>query len=125
MHLHYKGLIQCTVSAPDHLYLPLLPHRARGRLMFGLCAACMDGGVNAACTHTGEERYLRGVYTHVELTKAVEDLGYRVVAVSEVWHFDTWENGLFEPYINRYFAIKEEVCISFISREEKTIPLLQ
>ena len=82
--------------------------------MFGLCAACMDAGLNITCPHDEKERHLTGVYTHVELTKAVEDLGYRVVDVSEVWHFEEWQNGLFSSYINCYFAIKEEVFNFFL-----------
>ena len=109
VHLVYKGLIKCTVSPPEQLYLALLPFRARNRLMFGLCKTCMLEGRNRSCTHTGNARHIEGVYTHVELAKAVQDLGYRVVKVHEVWDFENWSTGLFKDYIGRYFTIKEEV----------------
>jgi hypothetical protein len=70
----------------------------------------MEEGLNESCRHKDDDRCISGTYTHVELTKAVEDLGYKVVKVYEVWHFENWSCGLFSGYISKYFAIKEEVC---------------
>ena len=38
------------------------------------------------CTHTDNERMLRGTWATIEIQKAVE-LGYRVLKIHEVWHF--------------------------------------
>jgi hypothetical protein len=69
----------------------------------------MEDGSNDPCNHSGRDRYISGVFTHVELWKAVEELGYRVVQVHEVWDFKKWSKGLFSGYIDKYFTIKEEV----------------
>jgi len=52
--------------------------------VFPLCAACAEASdTHARCTHTDEERMLRGTWTHLELRKAVEK-GYVIKRIHEV-----------------------------------------
>jgi len=68
----YEGLIYCDVLAPDDLRFGVLPSK-ESKLVFPLCAACADASdTHARCTHTDEERMLRGTWTHLELRKALE-----------------------------------------------------
>ena len=108
VHEHYKGLIKCVVLPPRDLYLPVLPAHIGGKLLFPLCWACADTKYCGRCEHTISERALHGTYCHIELVKAVS-MGYKVLEVSAVWHYDEWVTGLFSGYISKFFQIKEEV----------------
>ena len=109
VHRRYRGFIQCTVAPPSKLLIPLLPYRSPDKkLLFPLCRSCADEGVHRSCTHSGKERHLHGVWTTVELTKAVDALGYRIVQVDEVYHWDSWSGDLFRGYMNTFFKVKEE-----------------
>ena len=58
---------------------------------------------------------LEGVWVSAELAKAV-DVGYKIIEITEVWHFDktstydkeTKSEGLFSEYINTFLKIKQE-----------------
>ena len=41
------------------------------------------------------------------MDKAIE-IGYKVVTIDEVWHYEESEVGLFAPYINKFFKMKTE-----------------
>ena len=86
----------------------MLPIRtAEKKLVFPLCRTCAEEQQLDPCRHDDDQRTLAGTWTHVELIKAVE-LGYRVRSVSEVWHWDQWTDGLFSPYVKRFYTVKEE-----------------
>ena len=61
------------------------------------------------CSHSLEERLLRGTWCTPELVKAVE-VGYRIVHIHEVWHFpeEQRQDGLFADYVNTWLKIKQE-----------------
>ena len=110
----YFGLIQCQVLPPRHLYHPVLPYRHEGKLLFPLCAACVEQEISkrpldrcAECIHTDEQRALTGTWCSPELSKAV-DLGYEIQYIYEVWHFDETCEGLFKDYVNTWLKIKQE-----------------
>ena len=73
----YKGLIYCSVIPPRGLLHPVLPYRALDKTCFPLCRTCVVDRQKRKCRHSDGERELTGVWTHVELNKAV-DLGYFV-----------------------------------------------
>ena len=54
--IRYKGLIKCTVLPPKDLYLPVLPVRIDGKLMFPLCRSCAEMKNHGVCNHTDTER---------------------------------------------------------------------
>ena len=110
----YFGLIQCKVLPPRALYHPVLPYRHEGKLLFPLCATCVEEQMpkrpwerTLECIHTDEQRVLTGTWCTPELHKAVE-LGYEVQYVYEVWHFDETCEGLFRDYVNTWLKIKQE-----------------
>ena len=110
----YFGLVQCKVLPPRHLYHPVLPYRHASKLLFPLCAACVEQEMVkqpldrcAECVHTDEQRALTGTWCSPELSKAV-DLGYDILYIYEVWHFDETCEGLFRDYVNTWLKIKQE-----------------
>ena len=110
----YFGLVQCKVLPPRHLYHPVLPYRHDSKLLFPLCAACVEQEMAkrpldrcAECVHTDEQRALTGTWCTPELSKAV-DLGYDILYIYEVWHFDETCEGLFKDYVNTWLKIKQE-----------------
>ena len=110
----YFGLIQCQVLPPRELYHPVLPYRHDGKLLFPLCATCVQDEMpkrpwerSAQCDHTDQARVLTGTWCSPELSKAVE-LGYQVQYIYEVWHFDETCEGLFKDYVNTWLKIKQE-----------------
>ena len=84
-----------------------------GKLMFVLCRKCAETNAQSQCRHLAQDRMLRGVWTTPELFKAI-DLGYQLLHVWEVWHFDEWmeydgkdpASGLFTEYINKFLQLK-------------------
>ena len=110
----YFGLIQCQVLPPRELYHPVLPYRHDDKLLFPLCARCVEEEMakplldrSYHCPHTDEERTLTSTWCSPELVKAVE-LGYQVQYIYEVWHFEETCEGLFEDYVNTWLKIKQE-----------------
>ena len=110
----YFGLIKCQILPPRHLYHPVLPYRHEEKLLFPLCAACVEQEMPkrplercAECVHTDEQRTLTGTWCSPELNKAVE-LGYQVQYIYEVCHFNETCEGLFEDYVNTWLKIKQE-----------------
>lgn len=113
----YFGLIRCKILPPRNLYLPVLPARVNGKLVFTLCAkcACEQNQSLQRCKHSDEERCLVGVWVTLEVNKAIE-MGYRVIKIYEVWHYDdkfqndpqTKQGGLFTDYVNKFIKFKTE-----------------
>jgi hypothetical protein len=87
------GMVSCKVIPPRGLWLPLLPVRSKkeGKLMFSLCATCLDNPLphleNQRCEHNDEERAFTGTWVSVELYRA-EQLGYKIVEISDMYHYD-------------------------------------
>ena len=112
--LQYFGLIKCKVLPPRELYHPVLPYRHDDKLLFPLCARCVEEEMakplldrSYHCPHTDEQRALTSTWCSPELKKAVE-LGYQVQYIYEVWHFEQTCEGLFADYVNTWLRIKQE-----------------
>ena len=101
-----EGLVQCVVMAPDSLFLPVLPLRVRGKLMYGLCSTCLEKGLDRLCTHDGSARWLRGTWTTIELAYAL-GCGYRLVKVHELHVYERMEP-IFEKFYLKLARIKLE-----------------
>ena len=113
------GILKVKVSPPRGLYLPVLPYRCNGKLVFGLCAKCMENMTSdTPCTCTASEREWIGTYTSMELSKAV-DKGYKIVKIYEVYNWKKksvyekncqtkFTNGLFTDYIDLFLKVKQE-----------------
>ncbi|XP_041919959.1 uncharacterized protein LOC121684091 isoform X2 [Alosa sapidissima] len=104
----YFGLIRAKVFPPHGLFHPVLPYRAAGKLMFPLCRTCCETeSKQMDCQHSDDERALTGVWTSVEMVKAMEK-GYKVARLFEVWHFEKRSETLFSEYVNTFLKGKQE-----------------
>ena len=86
----YFGIAKVDVIPPHHRYHPVLPFRHGGKLTLPLCRTCMEEEMTKGllekshhCSHSPEERLLRGTWCTPELVKAVE-VGYHIVHIHEV-----------------------------------------
>ena len=110
----YFGLAKVTVLPPYGLYLPVLPYRAQGKLLFPLCRSCVEAELakpllerSHDCPHADRDRALTGTWTTIELEEALAQ-GYDIVKVHEIWHFPQTSTQLFTQYINTFLKIKQE-----------------
>lgn len=111
---YYFGIAQVDILAPERLYHPVLPVRSGGKLTFPLCSACVAEEQakrllerTNMCSHSTEQRMLRGTWCTPEIQKAVEK-GYTVHKIHEVWHFPpkNHREGLFAGYVNTWLKFK-------------------
>ena len=102
----YRGLIKCQVLPPQDLWMPVLPIHCNKKMVFTLCRTCAEQEL-AQCTHSVHDRALYGTWTSVELAKAL-DMGYKVLRVYHVWHWDQWSDQVYRQYIDKYLKIKQE-----------------
>jgi G:T-mismatch repair DNA endonuclease (very short patch repair protein) len=111
---NYFGLVKCKILAPIDLYIPVLPVRVNGKLIFPLCRSCAEDQSNT-CSHNIEERCFEGTWVTEEVKKA-NSMGYKIIKIYEVWHFDEKEiydkntktGGIFTDYINMFLKLKQE-----------------
>ena len=111
----YFGIVKLSILPPKQLYHPVLPYRANGKLMFPLCATCVQTLSSKRCQCNDSQRILTGTWTTTEVNKAIEK-GYIVQKVFEVYHFaestqydpSTGQGGLFSTYVNRFLKVKQE-----------------
>ena len=111
---NYFGLIFCQVLPPKNLYIPVLPYKQNGKLMFPLCRTCCELNISN-CHHSESKRCLEGSWVILELLEAIK-LGYKVIKIYEVWHYDnvakydkiSKTGGLFTEYVNTFLKIKQE-----------------
>ncbi|XP_031781451.1 uncharacterized protein LOC116416625 [Nasonia vitripennis] len=108
-----EGLVKCRVLPPRNLYMPLLPVKMHGRLLFALCRSCYAEARTEDCHHEQiADREFTGTWVANELRKAVE-LGYRISEIYIIWQYDTTrfdgtKGGLFAQYVNLFLKIKQE-----------------
>lgn len=112
------GLMKIDILPPSHLFNPVFPFRHKigpsYKLTFPLYHSCVEQEAikplferSFVCTHTGEERMLRGTWCTPEIFKAIEK-GYRVIRIHELWHFQEKRLRLFPPYVDTWLKIKQE-----------------
>ena len=125
---NYFGLAKVDILPPPDFFHPVLPFRCGGKLTFPLCAACVREQQplpmlerTRICHHSREQRMLRGTWCTPEIKQA-RDMGYELVKVHEVWHFEESTSGLFENYVNVWLKIKTEASgwpANCVTEEEK------
>ncbi|KAK3925928.1 putative DNA polymerase [Frankliniella fusca] len=110
----WNGAVKCTVVPPRDLYLPVLPYKANGRLMFPLCRTCVEMQNQEICTHADpKHRQLCSVWCAPEIHLAMEK-GYKIETVHEVyqyprtmeWNGETGREGLLSAYVRCFMALK-------------------
>ncbi|XP_052778720.1 uncharacterized protein LOC128216186 [Mya arenaria] len=111
----YEGLIKCKIVPPRGLYLPVLPMKSYGKLLFSLCRSCADQYQQSPCQHTDNERAFHGTCVTDEVKMALSQ-GYKILNIYEVWHFDKISQydqnskcgGIFTEYVNTFLKVKQE-----------------
>ncbi|XP_053392146.1 uncharacterized protein LOC128554858 [Mercenaria mercenaria] len=53
---NYEGLIKCKILPPNKLYIPVLPTKCNGKLMFSLCRTCSETYDNDVCQQSENDR---------------------------------------------------------------------
>lgn len=94
------GLIKCRVLPPTQLFHPILPLKMNGKLLFPLCYACAQAGLNAGCTHNDHERSWVGTFVLDELREGLK-YGYTLGKIYEIWKYETVQ-GLFNEYVKHF-----------------------
>lgn len=111
----YEGLVKCKVLPPRDLYIPVLPVKCNGKLLFSLCRSCSENYQQSECRHETHERAFTGTWVTDELKKAIEQ-GYKILRIYEVWHFErvsqydpeSKSGGIFTEYVNTFLKVKQE-----------------
>jgi phosphoribosyl-AMP cyclohydrolase len=112
---NYFGIAHIKVLPPCNLYIPVLPVRIRGKLMFPLCYTCAHGQNNESCHHSDDKRCFTGVWCTPEIQEAMK-AGYKILKIYEVYHYpdstqfdpETCTGGLFSEQVNLFLKIKTE-----------------
>lgn len=105
--LDFVGFVKCEVLPPKQLLFPVLPVRARDKLLFPLCMTCASDGNNKTCTHGDQERVILGTWTSMELKVALRK-GYQLRKVYERHIYDETSTSMFTEYINVFLKLKQE-----------------
>jgi len=109
----YYGLAKVKILPPRGLYIPVLPVRCEGKLLFPLCNKCSKLQNSENCTCTPDERALVGTWTTPEISAAVAS-GYEIVKVYEVYHFaetstdPSGPGNIFQGYLELFLKVKQE-----------------
>jgi hypothetical protein len=112
---HYFGIAHVKILPPDDLYLPVLPVRIRGKLMFPLCMTCAITQNNDVCTHSTDQRCLTGVWCTPEIKLAISN-GYKVIKIYEIYNYkqstqfnpETKTGGLFSDQVDLFVKLKTQ-----------------
>ncbi|XP_026290878.2 uncharacterized protein LOC113215459 [Frankliniella occidentalis] len=111
----WNGVVKCTVLPPCDMFVPLLPYRACGRLMFPLCRTCVETLSEDKCQHDDpKDRQLTDTWCSPELVLAIQEKGYQLISVHEVYQYPstmqfdpkTDTDGLFSAYVRCFMALK-------------------
>jgi len=105
--LPYFGVMKAKILPPKHLYHPVLPSRCNGKLMFPLCQTCALRESKGYCLCKDEDRALLGTWCTPEVEAALS-VGYTLVHVYEVLHWEETNNDLFADYINLFLRLKAQ-----------------
>ena len=105
----FHGFIFCNVLPNRSSLFPGLPSKnAKGRLVFTACRTCADEeNMYDICQHSHEQRCLMNkVYYSEELYFSMDQLGYKVLAVHEVYHYPNSSRVLFKDFIEKLNVMK-------------------
>lgn len=107
-------MVKRTVLPPKNLYLPVLPVKMHGRLLFALCRTCCEETRKGTCDHDKKDREFSGTWVVDELRKAIQ-LGYKITEIFIIWQYKTTQydrktntGGLFAEYINTFLKLKQQ-----------------
>ncbi|KAK3925255.1 putative DNA polymerase [Frankliniella fusca] len=109
----WNGMVKITVLPPQDLFLPVLPFKCNGKLMFPLCRTCAVTENKDMCQHNARERQITDTWCTPEVQLAIEK-GYQLLQVHELYQYpgtkvynaETGEDGLFSAYVRCFMALK-------------------
>ena len=101
----FFGAALCSIVPPKKLSHPLLPFHHQGTFIFTLCSKCCVEKHEDFCQHDDKEWALTGTWTTIEINKVVM-LGYKLLDMKEVWHFEKHSNTLFSGFSNALYKGK-------------------
>jgi len=104
---NYFGIAKVKVLPPKRLLIPVLSYYANSKAIYGLCKVCIENEIKNSCNHTEEQRTFVGTYYTEALIYAIS-LGYTIIKIYEVWHWNEKSNKIFEGYINYHVGKKDE-----------------
>nr|CAD2182349.1 unnamed protein product [Meloidogyne enterolobii] len=117
----YRGIFKLFIIPPDDLYLPVIPERIHGKLIFHLCHQCaieIEPGVAKRkqtsysygrkwCQHDDNKRGFVSTTCSVELELALSR-GYRATKVYSIYNWEEWSDELLRPYVQDMMRLKIE-----------------
>ena len=109
----YYGLVKLKILPPRGLYIPVLPMRGGGKLLFPLCLKCATREYQQTCKCSDDDRAIIGTWTTVEVKEALRK-GYTVLKIYEVYHYDETSTdphvhgSIFEEYVKMFLKVKQE-----------------
>ena len=72
-----------------------------------MCRKCAESQQQGPCQHSDTQRALTGTWCTPEVETAKAH-GYVVTKIHEVYHWSESKEGLFRPYIDKFYKIKTE-----------------
>ena len=130
----YFGVAKVKVLPPQDLHIPVLPVKINGKLKFPLCYTCVQMELHRECHCPAEKRMFTQTYCTPEIEAAL-NMGYTLIKVYEVLHWDEWEQynpsakkgGIFTEYINTFLRLKQQASglPSEIDSSEDTLSYIQ
>ena len=104
---NFFGLISCKVLPPNQEMFPVLHTSIRKKQMYPLCYTCALNENIGICECSDEERIIRGKWTSEEIKEALK-LGYRIVKVYQMVHYEERDQEMFSQYIKSFYVDKQE-----------------
>ena len=106
--LPYVGVIRMKILPPNDLYHPILPIRCGGKLMFPLCFTCaFKENITDDCRCKDSQRCLENTWCTPEVNAALT-IGYKIVEISEILHWEEQSSTIFDGYINSFLRFKAQ-----------------
>ena len=103
----YFGFIKCSIIPPGNLYLPVLPVRSGGKLVFPLCNTCCKMMNQKSCRHSDSQRAILGTWTTIEVIEAIRS-GYVIKEIFQILHYEQRDGSLFKSFIDTWLKVKVE-----------------
>ena len=84
------GVVQCNILPPKTLYIPILPHKIKNKLIFTLCFRCAADNRQGSyiCDHSDSQRLLSGIWILPEILLALKH-GYKILEIHCIIHWIT------------------------------------
>lgn len=110
----WNGVVKCTVEPPRDLFIPVLPYKFGGKLLFPLCRVCVETESQELCLHDDPaDRQLTGTWCTPEIHLAIKKR-YKITKIHELYQYpstmqynpETREDGLMSAYVRCFMALK-------------------